>query len=85
MNRNSSATIVALAVFLSCAITLHAELSQFDKWRLEDAKREWRNEQHQGFDFRVQQNDYQIRDALRRGEEGDPFWESDFDRLMEER
>ena len=85
MNRTSSAQTIVVVFSLFCVATLHAELSQFDKWRLEDAKREWHNERHQGFDFRVQQNDYKIRDAIRRGEEGDPFWENDFDRLMEER
>ncbi len=76
-----------LFVFMSCLITATgwAGLNGFERMRLEDAKREWHNERHQGFDFRVQQNDYQIREALRRGEEGDPFWESDFNRLMEDR
>lgn len=84
---NHALLLPAFAAALSCfaAATLHAAPSDFDRWRLEDAKRDWHNERLQGAGFHARQNDYQIQDALRRGEAGDPFWENDFDRLMAER
>ena len=84
---NHALLLPAFAAALSCfaAATLHAAPSEFDRWRLEDAKRDWHNERYQGVSIHVQQNDHQIQDALRRGERGDPFWKNEFDSLMRER
>lgn len=85
MNRTSIACTPTIIFTFFCVATLRAELDSFDRWQLDNAKREWRDEQRRGFDLRVQQNDYRIKDALRRGEQGDLLWKNDFDRLIEER
>lgn len=85
MDRSPLTRCLAVALGLLAATTLRAELDSFDRWQLDNAKREWRDEQRRGFDLRVQQNDYRIKDALRRGEQGDLLWKNDFDRLIEER